>query len=190
MNKTRTQTDSEAVLSMTASPSINYVYADKDSNIAHYYNAMMPKRPEGDKFLAIDWLGLVVGDQTDFIWQEYYPFDRMPRSVNSPSGFVYNASNTPYRSSIGEGQPKPKVQNQRLWVFDGIQTDMTNLALRIEVLFGTDKAISREDLHRYKYDNHYAEGSVIDQVVKRLLAMYFQPNSELKADKNYCEIGI
>ena len=58
---------------MTASPSINYVYADKDSNIAHYYNAMMPKRPEGDKFLTIDWLGLVVGDPTDFIWKEYYP---------------------------------------------------------------------------------------------------------------------
>lgn len=67
---------------------------------------------------------------------------------------------------------------------------MTNLALRIEVLFGADKAINREDLHRYKYDNHYAEGSVIDQVLKRLLAMYFQSNSELKADKNYCEIGI
>ncbi|MFQ3191101.1 MAG: acyl-homoserine-lactone acylase [Paraglaciecola sp.] len=44
-NKARTQTDFEAALSMTASPSINYVYADKDGNIAHYYNAMMPNRP-------------------------------------------------------------------------------------------------------------------------------------------------
>ena len=110
----------------------------------------------------------------------------MPRTVNPPSGFVYNANNTPYRSSIGEGQPKPKDYELSM----GIQTNMTNRALRIEVLFGTDKAISREDLHRYKYDNHYAEGSVIDQVLKRLLAMYFQPISELKADKNYCEIGI
>jgi acyl-homoserine-lactone acylase len=176
MNKARTQADFEAALSMTASPSINYVYADKDGNIAHYYNAMMPKRPEDDKFSAIDWLGLVAGDRSDLIWQEYYPFERMPRTVNPPSGFVYNANNTPYRSSIGEGQPKPKDYEPSM----GIQTNMTNRALRIEALFGADTAISREDLHRYKYDNRYAEGSVIDQVLKRLLAMSFEPDSELQ----------
>jgi acyl-homoserine-lactone acylase len=177
MNKARTQADFEAALSMTASPSINYVYADKDGNIAHYYNAMMPKRPEGDKFSDIDWLGLVAGDRSDLIWQGYYPFERMPRTVNPPSGFVYNANNTPYRSSIGEGQPKPKDYESSM----GIQTNMTNRALRIEALFGADKAISREDLHRYKYDNRYAEGSVVDQVLKRLLAMSFEPDSELQA---------
>jgi len=42
------------------------------------------------------------------VWQGYYPFERMPRTVNPPSGLVYNANNTPYRSSIGEGQPKTK----------------------------------------------------------------------------------
>jgi len=177
MNKARTQADFEAALSMTASPSINYVYADKDGNIAHYYNAMMPKRPEGDKFSAIDWQGLVAGDRSDLIWQGYYPFERMPRTVNPPFGFVYNANNTPYRSSIGEGQPKAKDYESSM----GIQTNMTNRALRIEALFGEDKVISREDLHRYKYDNHYAEGSVVDQVLKRLLAMSFEPDSELQA---------
>jgi acyl-homoserine-lactone acylase len=177
MNKARTQADFEAALSMTASPSINYVYADKDGNIAHYYNAMMPKRPEGDKFSAIDWQGLVAGDRSDLIWQGYYPFERMPRTVNPPSGLVYNANNTPYRSSIGEGQPKPKDYESSM----GIQTNMTNRALRIEALFGADKAISREDLHRYKYDNRYAEGSVVDLVLIRLLAMSFEPDSELQA---------
>ncbi len=177
MNKARTQTDFEAALSMTASPSINYVYADQDGNIAHYYNAMMPKRPEGDKFKAIDWLGLVPGDQSDLIWQRYYPFERMPQTVNPPSGFVYNANNTPYRSSIGEGQPEPQNYKSSM----GIQTNMTNRALRIEALFGADKAISREELHNYKYDNHYAKGSVVDDVMTRLLAVSFEPDSELRA---------
>jgi penicillin amidase/acyl-homoserine-lactone acylase len=180
MNKARTQADFEAALSMTASPSINYVYADKDGNIAHYYNAMMPKRPEGNKFLSIDWLGLIPGDQSDLIWQGYYPFERMPRTVNPPSGLVYNANNTPYRSSIGEGQPKPQDYVSSM----GIQTNMTNRALRIEALFGADKSISREDLHRYKYDNRYAKGSVVDQVIKRLLAMSFEPDSELQIGQN------
>jgi len=176
MNKARTQTDFETALSMTASPSINYVYADKDGNIAHYYNAMMPKRPEGEKFSAIDWLGLIPGDQSDLMWQGYYPFERMPRTVNPPSGLVYNANNTPYRSSIGEGQPKPQDYQSSM----GIQTNMTNRALRIEALFGSDKAISREDLHRYKYDNRYAKGSVVEQVIKRLLGMTFESDSKLQ----------
>ena len=180
MNKARTQADFEAALSMTASPSINYVYGDKDGNIAHYYNAMMPKRSVGDKFSNIDWLGLVPGDQSDLIWQGYYPFERMPRTVNPPSGLVYNANNTPYRSSDGEGQPKPQDYESSM----GIQTNMTNRALRIEALFGQDQAISREDLHRYKYDNHYAEGSVVDNVIKRLLAMTFETDSELLAGQH------
>jgi acyl-homoserine-lactone acylase len=177
MNKARTQADFEAALSMIASPSINYVYADKDGNIAHYYNAMMPKRPEGDKFSAINWLGLLPGDQSDLIWQGYYPFERLPRTVNPPSGFVYNANNTPYRSSIGEGQPKSQDFESSM----GIQANMTNRALRIEALFGADNAISREDLHRYKYDNRYAKGSVVEQVIKRLLAMSFESGSQLQA---------
>jgi penicillin amidase/acyl-homoserine-lactone acylase len=177
MNKARTQAEFEAALAMTASPSINHVYADKDGNIAHYYNAMMPKRPEGDKFSAIDWLGLVPGDQSDLIWQGYYPFERMPQTVNPPAGIVYNANNTPYRSSFGEGQPKPQDFASSM----GIQTNMTNRALRIEEIFGADEAISREELHAYKYDNRYARGSVVDQVIKRLLAMSFEPNSEMQA---------
>jgi acyl-homoserine-lactone acylase len=180
MNKARTQADFEAALSMSSSPSINYVYADKDGNIAHYYNAMMPKRPEGNKFLSIDWLGLIPGDQSDLIWQGYYPFERMPRTVNPPSGLVYNANNTPYRSSIGEGQPQPQDYVSSM----GIQTNMTNRALRIEALFGADESISREDFHRYKYDNHYAKDSVVDQVIRRLLAMSFEPGSELQVGQN------
>jgi penicillin amidase/acyl-homoserine-lactone acylase len=177
MNKARTQTDFETALSMLASPSINYVYADKDGNIAHYYNAMIPKRPDGEEFKAINWLGLIPGDRSDLIWHDYYPFQRLPRTVNPSSGLVYNANNTPYRSSVGEGQPKPQDYVSSM----GIQTNMTNRALRIEDLFGADNAISREDLHRYKYDNRYAKGSVVEQVTKRLLAMSFESGSQLQA---------
>jgi acyl-homoserine-lactone acylase len=177
MNKARSQADFEAALAMTASPSINYVYADKDGNIAHYYNAMMPKRPEGGKFSAIDWRGIIPGDRSDLIWHDYYPFARMPRTVNPPAGFVYNANNTPFRSSFGEGQAKSQDYLPSM----GIQTNMTNRALRIEDLFTADQAISREALHAYKYDNRYARGSVVDKVIKALLAMSFEAGSELQA---------
>ncbi|WP_339725893.1 penicillin acylase family protein [uncultured Paraglaciecola sp.] len=177
MNKARTQGDFEAALSMLAAPSINYVYADRNGNIAHYYNAMMPKRPEGDQYSAINWLGLIPGDQSDLIWHGYHPFERLPRTVNPKSGFVYNANNTPFRSSVGEGQPKPEDFDTAM----GIQTNMTNRALRIEALFGNDQAISREDLRSYKYDNSYAQGSEVGQVITRILAMSFESGSQLQA---------
>ncbi|MEP1446188.1 MAG: penicillin acylase family protein [Paraglaciecola sp.] len=177
MNKARTQVDFEAALGMTASPSINQVYADKDGNIAHYYNAMMPKRPVGEKFSNINWQGLIAGDRSDLIWKDYYPFERMPRTVNPASGFVYNANNTPYRSSVGVGQPKASEFDASM----GIQTNMTNRALRIEALFGGDESISREEMRSYKYDNRYAQGSVVDQVIKRLLAMSFTSNSQMQS---------
>jgi penicillin amidase/acyl-homoserine-lactone acylase len=180
MNKARTLAEFEKAMSLTASPSINQVYADNKGNIAHYYNAMMPKRPEGEEFEVIDWRGLIPGDRSDLIWHGYYPFKRMPQTVNPPSGLVYNANNTPYRSSFGEGQPQPQNFPQSM----GIQTNMTNRALRIESLFAENQSISREDLHAYKYDNHYAKGSVVDQVIKRLLSLSFEDGSDQQAGQN------
>lgn len=180
MNKARTLADFEKALSMTASPSINQVYADKDGNIAHYYNAMMPMRPEGEEFKEIDWRGLIPGDRSSLIWHGYYPFERMPQTVNPPAGIVYNANNSPFRSSFGDGQPQPQNYAQSM----GIQTNMTNRALRIETLFGEDLSISREDLHAYKYDNRYAEGSVVDKVIQRLLDLSFEAGSDQQTGQN------
>ena len=171
LNKARTQDDFEAALAMTAMPSINYVYADQQGNIAHYYNAMMPKRTEG-----IDWQGLVPGDRADLIWQEYHSFERMPRTVNPQSGFVYNANNTPFEASIGAGQPVPAAFPLAM----GIETHMTNRAMRIKGLFGADETISKEELRTYKYDNAYAAGSVTSQAVQQIVSMEFEPGSDLE----------
>jgi penicillin amidase/acyl-homoserine-lactone acylase len=165
---------------MTASPSINHVYGDKDGNIAHYYNAMMPKRPEGEQFSSINWQGLIPGDRSDLIWQGYYPFERMPQTVNPPSGFVYNANNSPFHSSVGAGQAKSQDYAESM----GIQTNMTNRALRIEALFGADEAISREALRKYKYDNSYANDSIAGKVVFALLEQTFEPGSDLQQGQN------
>jgi len=171
LNKARTQDDFEAALSMTAMPSINYVYADQQGNIAHYYNAMMPKRVGG-----VDWQGLVPGDRSDLIWQGYHSFERMPRTVNPQSGFVYNANNTPFEASVGTGQPVPSAFPLAM----GIETHMTNRAMRIKGLFGADETISKEELRNYKYDNAYATGSVTNRAVQQIVLMEFEPGSDLE----------
>ncbi len=171
LNKARTQDEFEAALSMTAMPSINYVYADKDGNIAHYYNAMMPKRTTEN----INWEGLIAGDQSSLIWDGYHAFEKTPRTVNPQSGFVYNANNTPFEATIGERQAKVADFVSSM----GIESHMTNRAMRIKELFSKDHDITRADMKLYQYDNVYAKSSVAAAVVEAVLEMQFEEGADL-----------
>lgn len=146
LNKATDQQQFEAALSMGTQPSINYVYADAQGNIAHYYNAMFPKREEG-----WDWQRDLPGDRSELIWDEYLPFSAMPKTINPDSGFVFNANNTPYVSSVGDGQPKPEQFSSTM----GIETEMTNRAHRLRRLLTAKDSIGQSDLRQIKYDLAY-----------------------------------
>lgn len=146
LNKATSQTEFEAALAMGTQPSINYVYADAKGNIAHYYNAMFPSRAEG-----WDWQSDLPGDRSELIWQKYLPFSAVPKTVNPSSGFVFNANNTPFVSSVGEGQPTPEQFSQTM----GIETEMTNRAHRLVRLLDSSEKLSKADLQRIKYDLAY-----------------------------------
>jgi penicillin amidase/acyl-homoserine-lactone acylase len=148
LNKASSMAEFEAALAMGSQPSINQVYADGEGNIAHYYNAMFPRRLEG-----WDWQKDLPGDDSRLIWDSYLPFSAVPATRNPPSGFVFNANNTPYLSSVGPGQPQPGDFSPTL----GIETQNTNRALRLRRLLSNDTAISREDFYRIKYDLSYDE---------------------------------
>jgi acyl-homoserine-lactone acylase len=148
LNKATNQAEFETALAIGSQPSINYVYADGQGNIAHYYNAMFPKRLEG-----WDWQKDLPGDRSELIWQDYLPFSAIPITRNPPSGFVFNANNTPYVSSVGEGQPRPQDFSPTL----GIETRMTNRAHRLRRLLANEETISAEDFRRIKYDLSYDE---------------------------------
>lgn len=146
LNKSTNQTEFEAALAMGTQPSINYVYADGEGNIAHYYNGMFPKRIEG-----WDWQKDLPGDRSALIWQDYLSFEAMPKTINPTSGFVFNANNTPFVSSVGEGQPKPEAFSPTM----GIETKMTNRAHRLRRLLASLDSISEADFRRIKYDLSY-----------------------------------
>lgn len=146
LNKATNQAEFEAALAMGTQPSINYVYADAAGNIAHYYNAMFPRREEG-----WDWQKDLPGDRSELIWEGYLPFEAIPMTRNPASGFVFNANNTPYVSSVGEGQPEPADFSPTL----GIETRMTNRGHRLRRLLAAEETVSADDFRRIKYDLHY-----------------------------------
>lgn len=145
-NKARNKNEFEAALALNAMPSINFVYADKDGNIAHYYNAKFPKRQEG-----WEWEKILPGDRSELIWQDYRDFSSMPRTINPESGLVYNANNPPWFSTDGDDDPKPEDFPPSM----GIETFVTNRALQIEFLLEDQDKISLDMFKDVKYDLNY-----------------------------------
>ena len=78
------------VMRMRAHPSSNFTYADADGNIAHLYNARLPRlphEPTGDT-------AAVARSHAD-IWSELVPVDDLPLYVNPEGGYVQQANDTP-----------------------------------------------------------------------------------------------
>lgn len=145
-NKASNQTEFEQALKLNAMPSINFVYADKDGNIAHYYNAMFPDRIEG-----WEWEKTLPGDRSELIWQGYRDFSSMPKTVNPSSGLVYNANNPPWIATDGDDDAKLTQYPVSM----GVETFITNRVLQIESLLKPIERISLERLKEVKYDLAY-----------------------------------
>ena len=158
-------------MKLQALPSINYIYADRQGNIAYVYNAQFPERKEGP-----DWSGVLPGDDSSLIWQSYVPFDAVPKVVNPNSGYVYNANNTPFLATAANDNLDPA--NFPDWL--GIQTDMTNRAIRLEETYGADSSITAAEFRDYKYDLRYSDKSEMAEIVNGLLASDPGEDEELK----------
>ncbi len=155
---------------INAQPSINYVYADAEGNIAYLYNARMPDRDP-----KYDWKGLLPGDQSDAIWSDYVPFEALPFLVNPDAGFVINANNTPFRATAPDGDMDP----ERFPKTFGIETSMTNRAYRALELFGADIDISGSEFLTYKFDNKYSASSELVALVEELVSIEAESDSDL-----------
>jgi penicillin amidase/acyl-homoserine-lactone acylase len=145
-NKAGSQAEFEAALKLNAMPSINFVYADKAGNIAHYYNAKFPDRIEGWQ-----WDKILPGDRSELIWQGYRDFSMMPKTVNPKSGLVYNANNPPWMATDGDDDAQARNYPTSM----GIETFVTNRALRIEAILKQYPKISKQLLKQVKYDLAY-----------------------------------
>lgn len=152
--------------------SFNAGYADGAGNIYYVYNADLPLRAEG-----YDWSLYLPGDTSDTLWSEYLPFDDLPQVLNPPSGFVQNANSSPFYTTSGSANPS---QDEYSSTF-GIETEMSNRALRALELFGEDESITFDEFRNYKFDMTYSQDSDIPHIVNMIL------QSSLKDDPEYAQ---
>lgn len=169
-NRARTFDAWMAAMRMHAAPSINYVYADAQGNIAYLYNARIPKRAPG-----FDWRGILPGDRSDLIWREQLAFDALPRVINPRSGFVVNMNHTPFAATSDPENPRAEDFPPEA----GIETYKTNRGLRALELFAADSSITAEEFRAYKFDKRYSQQSEARKIVDELLARIASDDAEL-----------
>ena len=130
-----------AAMAIQGVPATNFIYADRTGRIAHFYNAMFPRRKPG-----FDYAKMLPGNTSADFDPGTRPFADVPRNVDPASGFLMNANNTPYQAA-GLGSELP-AQDPLL----GVETDTTNRGTRALELLGADASISAADLYRIKFD--------------------------------------
>jgi penicillin amidase/acyl-homoserine-lactone acylase len=172
LNKARDLDAWKAAMRLGTLPSINYIYADEKGTIGYVYNAEFPVRKEG-----IDWKHVLPGDRSDLIWHSYLPFDKIPQIWNPKSGFVFNSNNTPFQATAPSDDLKPADFSPTL----GIQTNMTNRAMRALETFGADPTIDAAKFRKYKFDLAYSAHSRLAAVVAEILALDSRADPELGA---------
>ena len=169
MNKATNFDEWNSAMSITAIPMFNAGYADKTGNIFYIYNAKLPLRAEG-----YDWEGVLPGNSSDVVWTEYLPYADLPQVLNPTSGFIQNCNNTPFITTTGEDNPDKKNYPDSF----GIESRMSNRALRAMELFGEDPSISREEFEQYKFDLRYSDDSYMSQFVDRLISLSYSFEDE------------
>ncbi len=140
--------------------SFNTGYADREGNIYYLYNADIPIRVEG-----YDWSLYLPGDTSETLWTEYLPFEDLPQVLNPAAGFIQNANSSPFQTTLDPDNPNPENYSPTM----GVETHMTNRALRALELFGSDESITFEEFILYKYDMKYATNSDIPKMVQMIL---------------------
>jgi penicillin amidase len=87
LNRARNWQEFQNGLCRHTSPSLNFVYADRDGNIGYTLAGKIPRRRRVPSLLP------VAGWNEENDWGDYIPFNELPSIYNPPDGIVATANN-------------------------------------------------------------------------------------------------
>ena len=175
MNKSSNLQEWKDAMNMMAIPMFNAGYADKEGNIFYVYNAGFPIRDE-----AFNWDLVLSGNSSENLWTDYVPFESLPMILNPESGFIQNCNSSPFQTTSGNGNPKIDDFSKTF----GIETVMTNRALRALETFGNDDIITYDEFKKYKYDLKYSEDSSMFYYVSKSIEILSNSDNFNDISKN------
>ncbi len=170
LNKAKTYDEWYEILSRGQVPSTNFIYGDKQGNIAYIYNAAIPERQEGP-----DWRHVLPGDDSKLIWQRTVDYATLPQYRNPASGWLMNANNTPFYAAGAGSDLSPDSVSPLM----GVELKMTNRARRAWKLMSEAGRLDRDTLMRIKYDMGYEDSDYIKRMMDDVRAIDPRKHPEL-----------
>ena len=146
MGKAKNFSEFYDAFKMKQIPGFNVGYADKYDTIFYMSNGILPKRAEG-----YNWKGIVPGDTKETLWTEYHEIEDLPQVIQPKSGFIYNATHSPFKSTSADENPSEKDYSERM----GYETYDYNRSTRLIELIESYDKVSYEDFKDIKYDNSF-----------------------------------
>jgi acyl-homoserine-lactone acylase len=96
MGEAKDLDDFKAALAQDALPLFNVVYSDKEDNILYHFCGHIPKK-NGD---WQKWSSIVPTASSAELWDGYYRASELPGYTNPESGWIQNANDPPFTSTI------------------------------------------------------------------------------------------
>jgi len=143
MNKTTNLEEFKEVLSMTAIPSFNIVYADRDNNLFYVGNGKIPLRNPD-----YNWRGTLPGNSSNTLSESYHPFEDLPMVTNPKAGYVFNTNNSAFNATSSADNLQMEDFDQTM----GYRAFENNRSHRFMDLMDAYDQISWEDFLDIKYD--------------------------------------
>ena len=170
MGESRNLEEFQTVLNSNDLPMFNVMYADKEGNIFYHFAGYIPERSEGDWEF---WSGEVPGDDSKYIWNSYHSYDDMPKLLNPKTGWLQNANDPPYTSTIPiEIDPKQYPSYMA-------PLEMEFRPQRSAHIIMEDESISFDELVEYKHDTKM---EIADRLMDDLLALEDKALSEIQIE--------
>ncbi len=171
LNKASDFAEWQGILARMDIPSTNFIYGDQAGNIAMIYNAAIPDRSDGP-----DWRSILPGDRSALIWQGSVDYAQLPKVINPPSGWVYNANNMPYSATA----PADNIDPARIPARLGVELKETNRSRRTEQLMAQYDTIDRQTLESIKYDTGYIREGYVADMLDSVAALDLARQSQLR----------
>ena len=134
LDKAQNWKDFRAAAKKFTVPSQNLIYADVEGNIGYQAPGAIPIRSRGDgRWPVPGWDG-------KHEWEDYIPFDALPRELNPGEGFIITANN----QVVGDQYPYEL----------GAETAPGYRSARIRDLLTSKDRLSVEDMTRFQTDTY------------------------------------
>ncbi len=139
----------ETSLKQLQLPLFNVIYADKQDNIMYVFNGLIPIRSQGN---WENWGGIISGDTSETLWEDYHEYEQLPRIINPESSWLQNTNDPPWTST------NPPILNSEDFPpyfapkYLGQVTDILRSQRSIELLTQFDQ-LSLEDVINKKFSS-------------------------------------